>query len=94
VNSESCKAPVSSSARICGALAGFSSSRMPALVIRPRSTTRDRPKRPLSGPGGKIGQGALFDPASLAKALAQQEGGRRAAIGYRFDVDGAAFTSL
>src|SRR5215471_5765631 len=58
-NSESWKAPVSSRARICGALsaviqsspAGFSSSRMRALVIMPRSptsTTRDRPKRSLS----------------------------------------------
>src|SRR5215472_309404 len=58
-NSDSWKAPVSSRARICGALsaviqsspAGFSSSRMRALVIMPRSptsTTRDRPKRALS----------------------------------------------
>jgi len=58
-NSESWKAPASSSARICGALsaviqsspAGLSSSPIRALVIMPRSptsTTRDKPKRCLS----------------------------------------------
>jgi hypothetical protein len=46
---------------------------------------RGRPRR-------QIGQGALSDPALLAKALAQQDGGRRAPIGHRFDIHGAIFS--
>jgi hypothetical protein len=40
-----------------------------------------------------VGQGALSDPAVVAKALAQQDGGGRAAIGDRFDIHGCAFRS-
>ncbi len=40
------------------------------------------------GPRRKIGQGAFSDPAIVAKALAQQDGGGRAAIGHRFDIHG------
>ena len=40
------------------------------------------------GPRRQIGQGAFPDPAILAKALAQQDGGGRAAIGHRFDIHG------
>src|SRR5215510_8557131 len=59
-------------------------------ALQERAKTLDQ----RGGPGGKIGQGALFDPASLAKTLAQQDGGRRAAIGYRFDIHGVIFSSL
>src|SRR6516162_1646094 len=79
-NSDSWKAPVSSRARICGALsaviqsspAGFSSLRMRALVIMPRSptsTTRDRPKSPLSlsiCPANVIGSAVLPSKTSTA----------------------------
>src|SRR5215467_12351145 len=79
-NSDSWKAPVSSRARICGALsaviqsspAGFSSLRMRALVIMPRSptsTTRDRLKRPLSlsiCPANVIGSAVLPSKTSTA----------------------------
>jgi len=54
-------------------------------ALQQRAKTLDQRGRP----SGEIGQGALSDPAILAKALAQQDGGRRAAIGYRFDVHGA-----
>src|SRR5262249_22687744 len=45
------------------------------------------------GPGGKIGQGALSDPAIIAKTFAQQDGRRRAAVGYRFNVHGTGFST-
>src|SRR5262249_17298639 len=54
-------------------------------ALQERAKTFDQ----LGGPGGEIGQGALSDPAILAKALAQQDGRGRAAIGDRFNVHGA-----
>ena len=51
---------------------------------------RAEPLHQLGWPGGEIGQGALSDPSTLAKALAQQDSGGRAAIGYGFNVHGAA----
>ncbi len=41
---------------------------------------------PLVRPVGEVQEGALLDLASLAVALAQQDGGGRVAIGDRFDI--------
>src|SRR5882762_11151000 len=43
---------------------------------------------PLVRPVGEVQQRALLDLASLAVALAQQDGRRRVAIGDRFDIHG------
>ena len=58
-------------------------------AFRRRAKTLDQ----SGGPGGKIGQGALSNPAILAKALAQQDGGGRAAIGDRFNLHGGTFNT-
>ena len=42
----------------------------------------------LRGPGGEVEQGALFDLAAVAIALAQQYGWRRIAVGDGLDVHG------
>ena len=40
------------------------------------------------GPFGEVGEGAFFDLAGVAEGLAQEHGGRRAAVGDAFDVHG------
>ena len=42
----------------------------------------------LRGPLGEVGQGAFLDFAVFAPALAQEDGGRRVAVGDRFDIHG------
>ncbi len=42
---------------------------------------RAEPLHQLGWPGGQIGQGALSDPAILAKALAQQDSGGELRLG-------------
>ena len=40
------------------------------------------------GPFGEVGEGAFLDLAALAPAFAQEDGGRRVAVGDGFDVHG------
>ena len=47
-----------------------------------------QPFQLLRGPGGEVEQGALFDLAAVAIALAQQYGWRRIAVGDGLDVHG------
>jgi hypothetical protein len=42
----------------------------------------------VGGPVGKVAQGALLDLGALAIGLAQQDGGRRVAVGDSLDVHG------
>ena len=42
----------------------------------------------LGRPIGQVGEGAFFDLAGVAIALAQEDRGRRCAIGDRFDIHG------
>jgi hypothetical protein len=53
---------------------------------------RPEPGDPLAWPVGEVQEGALFDLAGLAVALAQQDGWGRIAIGDRFDIHGKMIT--
>jgi hypothetical protein len=44
------------------------------------------------GPGGEVGEGAFDDLAAAAKALAEEDGGRRVAVGDGFNIHGYKIT--